>query len=134
MKSARINFGLPNSEYIAEVNDSGEGISFRNQDTETEYIGGGGGESDSIIVHDTDGTLDITPAQLLTALSQCKRVVMYRDIEGDLQVIAEFNFLKQNGTAYTTHAIFFDHNDGGIHILNAPYGAVGIDTPFRFND
>lgn len=43
MKSARINFGLPNSEYIAEVNDSGEGISFRNQDTGVEYVGGGGG-------------------------------------------------------------------------------------------
>jgi len=46
MKSARINFGLPNSEYIAEVNDQGEAISFRNQDTDTEYIGGGGGGGD----------------------------------------------------------------------------------------
>lgn len=46
MKSARINFGQPNSEYIAEVNDQGEAISFRNQDTDTEYIGGGGGLPD----------------------------------------------------------------------------------------
>lgn len=46
MKSARINFGQPRSEYVAEVNDQGEAISFRNQDTDTEYIGGGSGLPD----------------------------------------------------------------------------------------
>ena len=43
MKSARINFGLPNTEYIVRVNNDGEATSCYNQDTETEYIGGGGG-------------------------------------------------------------------------------------------
>ena len=43
MKSARINFGQPNTEYKLEINDAGEATSCYNQDTETEYIGGGGG-------------------------------------------------------------------------------------------
>lgn len=42
MKSARINFGQPNTEYKLEINDAGEATSCYNQDTETEYIGGGG--------------------------------------------------------------------------------------------
>lgn len=43
MKSAGINFGLPNTEYILKINDAGEATSCYNQDTDTEYIGGGGG-------------------------------------------------------------------------------------------
>lgn len=43
MRSARINFGLPKSEYIVEVDDTGAAVSCRNQDTNTEYVGGGGG-------------------------------------------------------------------------------------------
>lgn len=43
MKSARINFGIPDSEYIMEVDDSGAATSLVNQDTNTEYVGGGGG-------------------------------------------------------------------------------------------
>lgn len=43
MKSARINFGQPNTEYKLEINEAGEATSCYNQDTETEYIGGGGG-------------------------------------------------------------------------------------------
>lgn len=42
MKSARINFGIPESEYIMEVDDSGAATSLVNQDTGTEYVGGGG--------------------------------------------------------------------------------------------
>lgn len=45
MKSARINFGIPDSEYIMEVDDSGAATSLVNQDTNTEYVGGGGGGS-----------------------------------------------------------------------------------------
>lgn len=42
--SARINFGIPNSEYILRVdNRTGKAFSCYNQDTNTEYIGGGGG-------------------------------------------------------------------------------------------
>lgn len=42
--SARINFGVPNSEYILKANKlTGAAISCYNQDTGTEYIGGGGG-------------------------------------------------------------------------------------------
>lgn len=41
MKSARINFGIPESEYILEVDDSGAATSLVNQDTGTEYVGGG---------------------------------------------------------------------------------------------
>ena len=43
MKSARINFGQPNTEYKLEINEAGEATSCYNQDTDTEYIGGGGG-------------------------------------------------------------------------------------------
>lgn len=43
MKSARINFGIPESEYIVQVDDTGAATSCYNQDTDTEYIGGGGG-------------------------------------------------------------------------------------------
>lgn len=42
MKSARINFGIPDSEYIVQVDDTGAATSCYNQDTETEYVGGGG--------------------------------------------------------------------------------------------
>ena len=46
--SARINFGIPNSEYIVRVDaDTGEALSCYNQDTDTEYINGGGGGGDS---------------------------------------------------------------------------------------
>ena len=44
MKGARINFGVPNSEYVLLANDNGEAVSLKNQDTNTEYIGGGGGD------------------------------------------------------------------------------------------
>lgn len=41
--SARINFGVPSSEYILKANKlTGAAISCYNQDTDTEYIGGGG--------------------------------------------------------------------------------------------
>lgn len=43
MKGARINFGVPNSEYVLLANDNGEAVSLKNQDTDTEYIGGGAG-------------------------------------------------------------------------------------------
>lgn len=43
MRSARINFGQPHTEYKLEINEAGEATSCYNQDTETEYIGGGGG-------------------------------------------------------------------------------------------
>lgn len=43
MKSARINFGIPDSEYILEVDDSGAATSLVNQDTNTEYVGGESG-------------------------------------------------------------------------------------------
>ena len=40
--SARINFGIPNSEYIVRVdNNTGKALSCYNQDTGTEYIGEG---------------------------------------------------------------------------------------------
>ena len=42
-KSARINFGIPDSEYIVRVDDTGAATSCYNQDTDTEYVGGGGG-------------------------------------------------------------------------------------------
>ena len=42
MKSARINFGVPNSEYVLLADDNGEAVSLKNQDLNTEYIGGGG--------------------------------------------------------------------------------------------
>lgn len=51
MKSARINFGIPESEYIVQVDDTGAAISCYNQDTETEYIGGGGGSNTPFITH-----------------------------------------------------------------------------------
>ena len=41
MKSARINFGIPESEYILEVDDSGAATSQVNQDTGDEYVGAG---------------------------------------------------------------------------------------------
>lgn len=44
MKSAGINFGIPDSEYIVRVDSSGAATSCYNQDTDTEYIGGGGGD------------------------------------------------------------------------------------------
>lgn len=41
-KSAGINFGIPESEYRLRVDDTGAATSCYNQDTDTEYIGGGG--------------------------------------------------------------------------------------------
>lgn len=42
--SARINFGMPYTEYILRIDKlTGEAVSCYNQDTNTEYIGGGGG-------------------------------------------------------------------------------------------
>lgn len=41
-KSAGINFGIPDSEYIVRVDDTGAATSCYNQDTDTEYVGGGG--------------------------------------------------------------------------------------------
>lgn len=41
MRSARFNFGLPSSEYIVEVDNTGTAVSCKNQDTNTEYVGGG---------------------------------------------------------------------------------------------
>lgn len=38
MKSARINFGIPESEYILEVDDSGAATSLVNQDTGTVVV------------------------------------------------------------------------------------------------
>ena len=43
MKGARINFGVPNSEYVLLADDTGAAVSLKNQDTDAEYIGGGGG-------------------------------------------------------------------------------------------
>ena len=43
MKSARINFGKANSEYVMKIDDNGAATSLVNQDTNTEYVGGGGG-------------------------------------------------------------------------------------------
>lgn len=43
MKGARINFGVPNSEYVLLADDDGVAVSLKNQDTNTEYIGGGSG-------------------------------------------------------------------------------------------
>ena len=67
MKSARINFGIPQSEYVAEVNDQGEAISFRNQDTGNEYVGGGGTISGLCTL--TDGTLDKSYNDLLSMIN-----------------------------------------------------------------
>lgn len=41
-RSARINFGYPNSEFVVECDDSGAATSCKNVDTDTEYVGGGG--------------------------------------------------------------------------------------------
>lgn len=60
MKSARINFGQPNTEYKLEINDAGEATSCYNQDTDTEYIGGGGGDfstAEVTIINHTGATL-----------------------------------------------------------------------------
>ena len=57
MKSARINFGQPNTEYILKINDAGEATSCYNQDTDTEYIGGGGGGEGDLVLHKAAITL-----------------------------------------------------------------------------
>ena len=40
-RSARINFGYPNSEFIVESDENGVAQSCRNVDTGIEYVGGG---------------------------------------------------------------------------------------------
>ena len=50
MKGARINFGVPNSEYVLLADDDGAAVSLKNQDTDTEYIGGGGGDFSTAIL------------------------------------------------------------------------------------
>lgn len=50
MKSARINFGIPESEYIVQVDDTGAATSCYNQDTDTEYIGGSSVEVEALSV------------------------------------------------------------------------------------
>ena len=74
MKSARINFGIPESEYIMEVDDSGAATSLVNQDTGTEYVGGGGGgdipEGYAAILFNTEeGILDKTWNEINTIFS-----------------------------------------------------------------
>ena len=66
MKGARINFGVPNSEYVLLANDNGEATSLKNQDTGTEYIGGGGSSDFStaqvtVISHSQDNILISAP-------------------------------------------------------------------------
>ena len=36
MKGARINFGVPNSEYVLLADDGGAAVSLKNQDTDNE--------------------------------------------------------------------------------------------------
>lgn len=55
MKSARINFGIPGSEYILKVDHSGAATSLVNQDTGTEYVGGGGGGIENVTLVVTNG-------------------------------------------------------------------------------
>ena len=42
-RSARINFGFPDSEIIVECDESGAITSARNVDTDTEYVASGDG-------------------------------------------------------------------------------------------
>lgn len=95
---------------------------------------GGGGDDNSIIVHDTDGTLDITPTELIEALTQCKRVVMYSEILGESFILMQFNSVYENGTNYSTYASYISFYDGGAHPEVLPYKATGADVPFVFDD
>lgn len=81
-KSAGINFGLPNTEYIVRINNDGEATSCYNQDTDTEYIGGGGG-GDCFITNDVEGTLDKTWQEIHDALENLGigKVFIYQTYE-----------------------------------------------------
>ena len=56
MKGARINFGVPKSEYVLLANDNGEATSLKNQDTGTEYIGGGSSDFSTATLRLINGT------------------------------------------------------------------------------
>ena len=67
MKSARIDFGIPDSEYILEVDDSGAATSLVNQDTDTEYVGGGSSDfstAEVTIVNNTESMPDLYDAPI----------------------------------------------------------------------
>lgn len=91
MKGAKINFGVPNSEYVLLADDNGVAVSLKNQDTDTEYIGGGGGSSDYPTItatwnEDTQSytyACDMTYAEISALISQYDSSVypgIYNDV------------------------------------------------------
>ena len=98
--------------------------------------GGGGGGSDTIIVTETDGTLDITPNQLKAALAEGKRVVMYyQNYECELYILLNFSTITENAdNDIHTFAWGVSFYDGGAHVNANPYSSDGGDNPFVFED
>lgn len=108
MKSARINFGIPNSEYIVQVDDTGAATSCYNQDTETEYVGGG--EIDNGEFHTTGlngGTVstDLTTERLNALISA--GVIPHCDFSDELLSLLDY----PNGTNKLIITRFNENDD-----------------------
>lgn len=101
--------------------------------TEVAGGGGGGGGSDTIIVTETDGTLDITPNQMKAALAEGKRVVMYYE-NAEEGVYAQYflSTIMQNAdNEIRTFSYVIAFSEGGANIEAIQlYISEGGDDPF----
>ena len=114
MKSARINFGQPNTEYKLEINDAGEATSCYNQDTETEYIGGGGEVYEVFNVHvdpeastETETYLDATWQEVYDAIIANKFVALVAPEQEDRDLIISITHeaSESGGIAYASAGV-----------------------------
>lgn len=99
----------------------------------TEVAEGGGGGSDTVIVTETDGTLDITPNQLKAALAEGKRVVMYYENveEGVYEQDFISTIMQNTDNAIHTFSYMIAFYEGGAHIEAIQYySSDGGDNPF----
>ena len=93
----------------------------------------GGGGSDTVIVTETDGTLDITPNQLKAALAEGKRVGMYfEDAEEGIYEQDFISTITQNAdNEIHTFSYMIAFSEGGAHIEAVQnYSSDGGDNPF----
>ena len=106
IKGARVNFGIPQSEYILRVDaETGEAVSCYNQDTDTEYIGGG---SDYEVITVTVRAANISPQGDYTGLFSDELEVNGCDIDTTKPVttfvtvdgIGQLPIVGRNGKAY----------------------------------
>lgn len=113
MKSARINFGQPNTEYKLEINEAGEATSCYNQDTDTEYIGGGGGGDFSIA--EVTITSDANAAIVAPLITDDGESCAFTDTNFDAGTTTVYVILYK-GTAYGRLVDASGSGSGGVEV------------------